>query len=146
MKRAAIAALAAILAASCASVQSTLDYPATWPDADVRVGVHQYALWFHPERRSVLLRRGPPARLGMALAEAWTVYAADASEPAIVWTTAADAVLQQLGCHAIDISGQDQIREVAFTCVEGVNVMQEVGARRTTWQAGVSVPDPLRPA
>lgn len=133
---------AAFLVTGCASVRSTLEYPATWPDADVRVGPYQYALWFHPTQPRVLLRRGPPAQLGVALAEGWTVYGADASEPTPIWFAGADGVLQQIGCQADDITGQDQIREVTYRCIEGVDVQREVALRRELWREGVRVDEP----
>lgn len=136
----AIAALAAL--AGCASAQRTLTYPATWPDADVRVGTHRYQVWFHQSDPTILLQRGEPRQLGQLLAQNVTVYAADRSEPEIVWRAAADAVLQQLGCQAGEITGADQMREATYSCVPGVNVAEGVAQRREQWRQGVRVDDP----
>lgn len=138
--------IVAVALAGCASVARQLDYPSTWPDADVWVGEHQYALWFHPERQTVLLRRGPPQRLAVALAEGWTIYSNDRTEPTLVWGRAADAVLQQIGCYGVDMQGSDQVREVNFVCPQAVDIQREVAARRDQWRAGVRTDMPPLPS
>lgn len=137
-----LAALAAL--AGCASAQRTLTYPATWPDADVMVGTHRYQIWFHETDPTLLIQRGEPRQLGQLLLENVTVYGADRSESEPVWRAAADAVLQQMGCQATEVSGADQMREVTYGCVAGVNVAAEVAQRRTQWRQGVRVDDPTQ--
>lgn len=138
-----LAALTAIAVVSaCASVQATLDYPATMPDADVHVGGHQYALWFHPDEQRLLMRRGPPEQLGVALAEGWAIYGADETEPTQVWRAGADAVLAQMGCQSDDVSGSDQIREFTYTCRADIDPKREITIRRELWREGVRTADP----
>lgn len=136
---------AAFTISACASVQRTLSYPATYADADVWVGAHEYAVWFHETDPTILIQRGPPTQMGQALAQNLTVYAADQSEPEIYWRTAANGVLQQLGCEATEIAGADQMREVTYRCMEGVNVRGEVATRREQWRQGVRLDDPTTP-
>lgn len=134
--------IALMMLAGCASAQRTLSYQATWPDADVTVGVHRYQVWFHDRDPTLLLQRGPPAPLPQTLAQNFTIYAADRSEAAPVWRAAADAVLQPMGCHATEITGADQMREVSYACAGTVDIGAEVAARRAGWQRGVRVDDP----
>jgi hypothetical protein len=137
------ALLAALLTVSaCASVQRTLSYPSQYADAAVSVGGHQFAVWFHEENPTLLLQRGPGQQLNRALAQNWTMYANDQSEPEIYWRTAANAVLQPIGCQAVEVTGADQMREVSFRCLEGVNVKQEVAARREQWRQGLRMDEP----
>lgn len=131
------------LLAGCASTQRTLSYQASWPDADVTVGTHRYQVWFHDRDPTILLQRGPPAPLPQTLAQNYTIYAADRSEPEPVWRAAANAVLQPMGCEAREITGADQMREVTYTCATTVDMRMEVAARRGAWQRGVHVDDPM---
>lgn len=133
---------AALTLAACASVQRTLSYPATMPDADIHVGTHRYQAWFHPERPTILLQRGPPQQMGRALAQNWTVYSNDRSEPSPVWIVAADALLRPLGCHTVDLSGQDQMREATYVCVSALDMRSAIAERRAEWRQGVRVDDP----
>jgi hypothetical protein len=134
--------VAAFMMSGCASMQRTLSYPASMPDADVWVGGHRYAVWFHTSDPTILLQRGPPQYMGRALAENYTRYAADATEPAAIWMAAGDAVLQQIGCHAGEVVGADQIREITYACVQGVDVAAAVAQHREQWRQGVRVDDP----
>lgn len=134
---------AAFIMTGCASVQRTLSYPATQADADVWVGGHRYAIWFHPQRPTLLVQRGPPQHMSLALAQNWTVYSNDESEPTLIWRTAADAVLQPIGCSVYDVTGQDQMREFTYRCQEGVNVMAAVEQHRYEWRQGVRVANPM---
>lgn len=134
---------AAFTMSGCASVQNTLSYPATFPDADVWVGMHRYAIWFHPDRPTMLVQRGAPHQMGRALAENWTIYARDQSEPTLIWRTAADAVLQPIGCRVYDITGDDQMREMSYQCAEGVDALAAVGQHREQWRQGIRVANPM---
>lgn len=131
--------------AACASAQRTLSYPATWPDADVTVGAHRYQVWFHQAEPTVLIQRGVPRPLGQLLAENVTIRAADQTESEPIWRAAADAVLQPMGCQAVEITGADQMREASYTCALPVDVAAEVANRRASWREGVRVPDPTAP-
>ncbi|MGE0740235.1 MAG: hypothetical protein AB7O98_02745 [Hyphomonadaceae bacterium] len=138
--------LAALLSlAACASAQRTLTYPATWSDADVFVGQHRYQVWFHQTDSTILLQRGSPRPLGQLLAQNVTIYAADNSEAEPYWRAAADAVLQQMGCQATEITGADQMREAHYVCATAVDVGSEVAQRRAAWRQGVRVDDPNTP-
>lgn len=141
-----LAWLAAVLTLSaCASVQRTLSYPSQYADAAVTVGGHPFAIWFHEEDPTILIQRGPGQQLNRALAENWTMYANDQSEPEAYWRAAANAVLQPIGCQATEVTGADQMREVGFRCLDGVKVKQEVAARRAQWREGL-VMDAPRPS
>ena len=133
---------AAFIISGCASVQRTLSYPATYADADVWVGGHEYAVWFHESDPTILIQRGPPQQMGQALAQNLTMYAADQTEPEIYWRTAANGVLQQIGCEAAEITGADQMREVVYRCMEGVDVAAAVAQHREQWRQGVRMDDP----
>ncbi|MGE0595870.1 MAG: hypothetical protein AB7P07_05880 [Hyphomonadaceae bacterium] len=143
--RIAAAMLAAVfMLSACASVQRQLSYTNDQPDADIYVGGYRYAAWFHPSDPTLLLQRGAPHSLGRALVQNWTVYSNDASEPSVVWRAAADAVLQPIGCQTTEITGADQIREITYSCMQGVNVMAAVGQYRQQWRQGVRVDDPTQ--
>lgn len=134
------ASLAAIfILAGCASTQRTLSYPATWPDADVYVGEQRYQVWFHESDSTVLVLRGDPRPLGQLMAENLTVYANDRSPGILAWGAAANAVLNQMRCGATEVTGADQMREIAYVCDGDVNVGAEVAARREQWRRGVRV-------
>jgi hypothetical protein len=132
----------ALILAGCASTQRTLSYSAGWPDADIYVGQQRYQLWFHERDQTVLVQRGDPRPLGQMLAENLTVYAADASPGILTWGAAANAVLNPMQCAATEVTGADQVREIAFSCAPGVDLRAEVAARRETWRAGVRVEPP----
>lgn len=135
--------LAALFAlAACASVQRTLSYPAAYADADVSVGGHPYAVWFHQTDPTLLIQRGRAQQMGQALAQNWTLYAADQSEPEAYWRAAANSVLQPIGCQAVEVTGADQMREVTYACMQGVDVRQQVVHRRAQWREGVRVDAP----
>ncbi|MDX2275087.1 MAG: hypothetical protein NW206_06510 [Hyphomonadaceae bacterium] len=135
----------ALTLTACASVQRTLTYPSQYADAAVTVGGHPFAIWFHEEDPTILIQRGPGQSLNRALAQNWTMYANDQSEPEVYWRVAANAVLQPMGCQALEVTGADQMREVSFRCLEGVNIKQEVAARRDGWRQGLVMSEP-RPA
>lgn len=126
----------------CASSQRILTYPATWPDADVTVGVQRYQVWFHGEDATLLVQRGEPRPLGQLMAQNVTIYAADTSPGILVWGAAANAVLNQIGCGATEVTGADQMREIAYSCAASVNVAAEVASRREEWRRGVRVEAP----
>lgn len=133
---------AALTLSACASVQRTLSYPSQMADASVNVGGHPFAIWFHEEDPTILIQRGPGQSLNRALAQNWTMYANDQSEPEAYWRAAANAVLQPIGCQPVEVTGADQMREVSFRCLEGVNVQQEVAARREQWRQGLRMDEP----
>ena len=135
--------VAAVLAVSgCASTQSLLSYPAGRSDADVMVGRERYQVWFHESQPTVLVQRGEPRPLGQMIAQNVTVRANDPSPGILSWGAAANAVLNQIGCGATEVTGSDQMREIAYTCTAGVNVNAEVAARREEWRRGVTVAAP----
>jgi hypothetical protein len=141
MKPAALLAALALLTA-CASAQRTLSYDAGWPDADVMVGQQRYQVWFHPSDHTVLVQRGDPRPLGQLLAENLTIYSQDRSAGILIWGAAANAVLNPIGCAATEVTGADQMREIAYQCQPQVNVVTEVAQRRAEWRRGVRVPAP----
>jgi len=135
--------LAAMVAlGACASTQRTLSYSAGWPDADVYVGESRYQIWFHERDQTVLVVRGDPRPLGQLMAENLTIYSQDRSPGILVWGAAANAVLTQFGCYGTEVTGSDQMREIAYTCPQPVDVGAEVAARRDEWRRGVRVPAP----
>lgn len=136
--------LALVFLAGCASTQRVMSYNAGWPDADVYVGDQRYQVWFHERDQTVLVQRGDPRPLGQLLAQNVTVYAADRSPGILWWGAAANAVLQPLGCYATEVTGADQMREIAYVCPNAVNVNAEVAARREDWRRGVRVPAPAQ--
>jgi hypothetical protein len=133
---------ALFMVSACASTQRTLSYNAGWPDADVFVGEDRYQIWFHERDQTVLVQRGAPRPLGQMMAENMTVYATDRSPGILVWGAAANAVLQPLGCHATEVTGADQMREIAYVCAAPVDMNAAVAARREDWRRGVRVPAP----
>lgn len=135
--------LAALLALSaCGTAQRALTYDTGWPDADVTVGNQRFQVWFHEQRRSVLVMRGDPQPLSQLLAENVTVYARDRTLGILWWGAAANAVLQPLGCHATEVTGADQMREIEYVCQNDVDVNAEVRTRRAEWRRGVTAPAP----
>ena len=134
--------LAALALAGCASTQRTLSYNAGWPDADVYVGEQRYQLWFHERDQAILVQRGDPRPLGQLLAQNMTVYAQDRSPGILTWGAAANAVLAPMQCGATEVTGADQMREIAYSCAAGVDPHAEVAQRRETWRRGVRVPRP----
>jgi hypothetical protein len=135
--------LAALFAlAACASTQRTLSYNAGWPDADVHVGDQRFQVWFHEHDQTVLVLRGNPRPLGQLMAQNMTVYANDNSLGILWWGAAANAVLQPMGCHATEVTGADQMREVQYACSGAVDVNAQVAARRDEWRRGVLAPPP----
>ncbi|MGD9814770.1 MAG: hypothetical protein AB7Q23_00370 [Hyphomonadaceae bacterium] len=135
--------LAALLALSaCGTAQRALTYDTGWPDADVTVGNQRFQVWFHEQRRSVLVMRGDPQPLSQLLAENVTVYARDRTLGILWWGAAANAVLQPLGCHATEVTGADQMREIEYVCQSDVDVNAEVRTRRAEWRRGVAAPAP----
>lgn len=135
--------LAALLALSaCGTAQRALTYDTGWPDADVTVGNQRFQVWFHEQRRSVLVMRGDPQPLSQLLAENVTVYARDRTLGILWWGAAANAVLQPLGCHAAEVTGADQMREIEYVCQNDVDVNAEVRTRRAEWRRGVTAPAP----
>jgi hypothetical protein len=135
--------LAALFAlGACASTQRTLSYNAGMPDADVYVGEQRYQVWFHERDQTVLVLRGNPRPLGQLMAENMTIYAQDRSPGILWWGAAANAVLAPIGCAATEATGADQMRELTYTCRDGVNVGAEVAARREDWRRGVRVAAP----
>lgn len=133
---------AALVVSGCASTQSLLTYSAGWSDADVMVGRERYQVWFHESQPTVLVQRGEPRPLGQMLAQNMTVRAADQSPGILTWGAAANSVLNQIGCGATEVTGSDQMREIRYTCQPGVNVRNEVNARREEWRRGVVVAAP----
>lgn len=131
-----------IILSGCASSQRILSYPAGMPDADVMVGEQRYQVWFHERDATLLVQRGDPRPLGQLLAQNVTIYAADASPGILTWGAAANAVLNQISCGATEVTGADQMREISFTCAEGVNVAAEVAAHRAEWREGARVAEP----
>ncbi|UPT62415.1 MAG: hypothetical protein M0D54_18940 [Hyphomonadaceae bacterium JAD_PAG50586_4] len=132
----------ALAVSGCASTQNLLTYPAGWSDADVMVGRERYQIWFHERQPTVLVQRGEPRPLGQMIAQNMTVRAADQSPGILIWGAAANAVLNQIGCGATEVTGADQMREISYTCQPGVNVSAEVAARREEWRRGVVVAAP----
>jgi hypothetical protein len=138
-----LALIAAVLTlTACASTQRTLSYEGGWPDADVHVGGYRYQVWFHQRENTMLIQRGDPRPMNQALALNWTRYAADSTQPEIIWRAAANAVLHPIACEATEITGQDQMREAQFVCGPGVDVFEVIQANREAWRQGVTVPDP----
>lgn len=135
---------AALVVSGCASTQSLLTYPASWSDADVMVGRERYQVWFHERQPTVLVQRGEPRPLGQMIAQNVTVRAADQSPGILTWGAAANAVLNQIGCGATEVSGADQMREITYSCQPGVNVNAEVATRREEWRRGVIVAAPVQ--
>jgi hypothetical protein len=133
---------AAFLLSACASTQRTLSYSTGWPDADVQVGGYRYQVWFHRTDQTLMIQRGEPRPMAQLLALNVTRYAADRTQPEAIWRAAANAVLSTIYCEAEEITGQDQMREVSFTCGPGVDVRQAVGNHRSTWQQGITAPLP----
>lgn len=133
---------ATLVVSGCASTQSLLTYPAGWSDADVMVGRERYQVWFHESQPTVLVQRGEPRPLGQMLAQNMTVRAGDQSPGILTWGAAANAVLNQIGCGATEVTGADQMREIRYTCQPGVSVRNEVNARREEWRRGVVVAAP----
>lgn len=135
--------LAALVAlGACGTAQRALTYDTGWPDADVTVGNQRFQVWFHEQRRSVLVMRGEPQPLSQLLAENVTVYARDRTLGILWWGAAANAVLQPLGCHATEVTGADQMREIEYACQNDVDVNAEVRIRRVEWRRGVAAPAP----
>ncbi|MGQ0531382.1 MAG: hypothetical protein ACT4OF_01655 [Caulobacteraceae bacterium] len=135
--------LAALFAlGACASTQHTLSYNAGWPDANVYVGEQRYQVWFHERDQTVLVLRGDPRPLGQLMAQNMTIYANDRSPGILTWGAAANAVLQPIGCYATEVTGADQMREIAYTCRQPVDVNAQVAAHREEWRRGVRVPAP----
>jgi len=134
--------LVLFMLAGCASAQRTLSYSAGWSDADVMVGQQRYQVWFHERDATVLVQRGDPRPLGQLLAQNMTVYARDTSPGILWWGAAANAVLQPLGCYGTEVSGSDQMREIAYVCQTAVDVPSAVAAHREEWRRGVHVPAP----
>lgn len=135
--------LAALVAlGACGTAQRALTYDTGWPDADVTVGNQRFQVWFHEQRRSVLVMRGDPQPLSQLLAENVTVYARDRTLGILWWGAAANAVLQPLGCHATEVTGADQMREIEYACQNDVDVNAEVRIRRVEWRRGVAAPAP----
>lgn len=130
--------------AGCASAQRTLSYPAGWPDADVMVGEQRYQVWFHERDATVLVQRGDPRPLGQLLAQNMTVYARDTSPGILWWGAAANAVLEPLGCYGTEVSGADQVREIAYVCQTAVDVHSAVASHREEWRRGMRVPAPAQ--
>lgn len=135
--------LAAFTMSACASTQRTLSYPAGMPDADVMVGSGRYQVWFHERDSTVLVQRGDPRPLGQLLAQNLTVYSQDTSPGILTWGAAANAVLSQIGCSPTEVTGSDQMREIAFQCQPGVDVQSAVAQRRAQWRQGVRVEAPV---
>ncbi len=133
---------AAFIMSGCASTQRTLSYPAGMPDADVYVGQARYQVWFHETDSTVLVLRGDPRPLGQLMAENMTVYSQDRSPGILVWGAAANAVLQPMGCAATEVTGADQMREIAYVCQSPIDVAAEVARRRDEWRRGVRVEAP----
>lgn len=129
---------------ACASTQRTLSYNAGWPDADVHVGDQRFQVWFHERDQTVLVLRGEPRPLGQLMAANMTVYANDRSLGILWWGAAANAVLQPMGCHATEVTGADQMREVEYTCQRPVDVNAQVAAHREEWRRGVQAPPPAQ--
>lgn len=127
---------------ACASTQRTLSYNAGWPDADVHVGDQRFQVWFHERDRTVLVLRGDPRPLGQLMAQNMTVYAGDRTLGILWWGAAANAVLNPMGCHATEVTGADQMRELEYVCAAPVDVAAEVAARREDWRRGVRVEPP----
>lgn len=127
---------------ACASTQRTLSYNAGWPDADVYVGDQRFQVWFHETDQTVLVLRGQPMPLGQLMAQNMTVYAADRSPGILWWGAAANAVLNPMGCHATEVTGADQMRELEYVCQSAIDVAAEVAARREEWRRGVHVDPP----
>lgn len=134
--------LALVFLAGCASTQRTLSYNAGMPDADVYVGEQRYQVWFHERDQTVLVQRGDPRPLGQLLAQNMTIYAADTSPGILTWGAAANAVLTQIGCYGTEVTGSDQMREIAYTCPQAVDVNAQVAQRRADWRRGVRVVAP----
>ncbi|MBX3510985.1 MAG: hypothetical protein KF700_07260 [Hyphomonadaceae bacterium] len=144
MKR--IGLLCALMAlGACASTQRTLSYSAGWPDADVMVGQQRYQIWFHQRDQTVLVQRGDPRPLGQMLAQNLTIYAADRSPGILTWGAVANAVLNPLGCYATEVTGADQMREIAYQCAQPVDMPAAVAAHREQWRRGVHAPAPTPP-
>lgn len=142
MRSASLALVALFTLSACASTQRTLSYSAGWPDADVMVGEQRYQVWFHERDATVLVQRGDPRPLGQLLAQNLTVYSQDRSPGILVWGAAANAVLSEIGCSPTEVTGADQMREVAYQCAPGTNVQAAVAQNRARWQQGVRVPAP----
>jgi len=140
----------ALLAASlfalgaCASTQRTLSYNAGYPDADVFVDNQRFQVWFHDTDQTVLVQRGDPQPLGSLLAQNATIYSSDRALGPLWWGAAANAVLTQIGCYGAEVRGEDQpqVREIAYTCPDPVDVAAQVDERRETWRRGVRVAAP----
>jgi len=128
--------------AACGTAQRALLYDTGWPDADVHVGNQRFQVWFHEERPSVLVMRGQPRPLAQLMAENVTVYAQDPTLGILWWGAAANAVLMPMGCHATEVTGADQMREIEYVCQHQIDINAEVRARRAAWRAGVTAPAP----
>lgn len=138
-----VSLVAAILALSaCASTQRTLSYSSGWPDADVYVGDQRFQVWFHDSDQTVLVQRGDPRPLGQLMAQNMTVYANDRTLGILWWGAAANAVLEPLGCGATEVTGSDQMREVAYVCRDPIDVGSAVAQQREQWRGGVRVSAP----
>jgi hypothetical protein len=146
MRIRALLVVAALVVSGCASTQNLLTYPAGWSDADVMVGRERYQIWFHERQPTVLVQRGEPRPLGQMIVQNVTIRAADQSPGILTWGAAANAVLHQIGCGATEVTGSDQMREISYTCQPGVNVRNEVAARREEWRRGVIVEAPASAA
>jgi len=129
---------------ACASTQRTFTYRGGMPDADVYVGEDRYQIWFHEREQRLMVQRGNPAPLGALVAQNITVYARNTSPGILRWGQAANAVLRPIGCHATEVTGADQMREVEYQCREQVNVNAEVQQRREEWRRGVRVDAPTQ--
>jgi hypothetical protein len=145
MRLLALLFISALTVTACASTQRTLSYPAGMPDADVMVGAARYQVWFHDRDSTVLVQRGEPRPLGQLLAQNLTVYSQDTSPGILTWGAAANAVLSQIGCAPTEVTGADQMREIAFQCQPGVDVQAAVAQHRAQWRQGVRVEAPTQP-
>jgi hypothetical protein len=137
--------LAAVLGVTaCGTTQRVLDYDGGRPDADVFVGNQRFQVWFHGREQKLMIMRGDPQPMGSLVAQNATIYANDATLGPLWWGAAANAVLTQFGCYGSEVSEAErtQLREVTYTCPEGVDVGAQIAQQREAWRRGIHVDPP----
>jgi hypothetical protein len=108
----------------------------------VFVGNQRFQLWFHETDQTVFIQRGDPQPFAQLLAQNATIYANDATLGPLWWGAAANAVLQPIGCYGATVDGEGQVREVAYTCPNPVDVDAQITTSREQWRRGVRVEAP----
>lgn len=145
MNRAAWVALAAVaLVAGCAGYNRLTTYPVKLADAKVSVGGWGYSVWFHRVDKTIVVQRGAVALTGETLV---SLPGMQITQPQPIWRAAAERVLVEFGCKAVEVYRLDDTAyEARYECPDQRRIDEpEIAPKRAAMRAGLSTPNPLAP-